>query len=258
MSAELEPLLWPLAATMAVVCAVRWRSARRRVAMNRALHELRRPLQVLALAPPVGASRSAERGSLDLALLALDDLEGVINGFERPLELCTACARSLVTESVERWRAPAAQRLRPLILEWNAGRAFVLADPSRIAQALDNLLANAVEHGGAGIRVGATVCATGLRVTVSDCGRPPSAPRPRGPRHGHGLEVVRRVVEAHRGRFELASGGGGTTAVLELPLVAAPLAAGPVKPPARNQQALANGDTLPRTPPRGPASSTVA
>ncbi len=106
MSAELEPLLWPLAATIAVVCCVRWRSARRRVAMNRALHELRRPLQALALAPPVGAARSAEHGSLDLALIALDDLEGVINGFERPLELRTACARSLVTESVERWRVP--------------------------------------------------------------------------------------------------------------------------------------------------------
>jgi len=37
-------------------------------------------------------------------------------------------------------------------------------------------------------------------------------------RHGHGLEVVRRVASAHGGNFALRRAERGSLAVLELPL----------------------------------------
>lgn len=229
MSAELSPFLW-LLATMAVVCGARMQLARRRLALNRALHELRRPLQALALMPPNGLRRGSRLspGSLELALIALDDLDRAVNGSKRAIDRRPVPARALVAAAVDRWRGPAARARRSITLEWRAGRAFVLADPARIAQALDNLLANAAEHGERDIRVEATACAAGLRIAVTDAGAGPRPSHRRGPRRGHGLEVVRRIARAHGGRFELGFAGGETVAVIELPTIGAPLAAVPI------------------------------
>jgi signal transduction histidine kinase len=218
------PVVWPLVATMAVICGARLRDARRRVAMNRALHELRRPLQALALAPPAGAPRDplGAPGSLELALLALDDLDVAVNRSRPRLDRRRVPARALAEAALERWRGRAAAAGRSLSLEWRAGRAQVLADPPRIAQALDNLLANAIEHGGLRVRLEASICAAGLRLAVRDGGEARLTSRQRGARHGHGLEVVRRIARAHGGRFELVCDGSGTVARLELPLAPTP------------------------------------
>ena len=63
--AELGVAGWPLGVTLAAaLVGDRVRKARRRAALNRALHELRRPLQALALAPaPPGRTRGASRGA---------------------------------------------------------------------------------------------------------------------------------------------------------------------------------------------------
>ncbi|HEX2372295.1 MAG TPA: hypothetical protein VHI33_06730, partial [Solirubrobacterales bacterium] len=72
---------WPLALTAAAILArERVRGGRRRGALNRALHELRRPLQALALGAGDGPrdDRSVNGdgpGKLELALSALDDLD---------------------------------------------------------------------------------------------------------------------------------------------------------------------------------------
>lgn len=220
---ELVGALWPLVATMALLAAVRVRESRRRSRLNRALHELRRPLQALALAPASGFRRGvpATPDSLDLALAALEDLDGAVNGAPAAIRPRPISGRALIAAAVERWRAPASRAGRSLKLEWRAGAAVVMADPPRVAQALDNLIANAIEHGGLRVRVEAVLCAAGMRVVVSNDG-PASEHRPPDPRHGHGLEVVREVAAAHGGRFALRSEGQATVAALELPLAPLP------------------------------------
>ncbi len=65
--ADLAPVAWPMALTLATVGVVeRVRSRRRRLRLNRALHELRRPLQALALvssARRLTRSRPARSGA---------------------------------------------------------------------------------------------------------------------------------------------------------------------------------------------------
>src|SRR5436190_21216316 len=135
--AEVAVAGWPLGLTIAAVAAGdRVREARRRASLNRALHELRRPVQSLVLAS------SADPGpgphAIRVTLAALDDLDRRING-ERPRPAPRpVSARALVEPAVERWRGIAVASRRSLTLNWRAGSAAVLADPGRIAQSLDN------------------------------------------------------------------------------------------------------------------------
>jgi signal transduction histidine kinase len=253
---ELWPAVWPLVATMAVVCGARIRDSRRRVALNRALHELRRPLQTLALAPG-GLRRGSpgELGPLDLALVALDDLDVAVNRSRPRVEPRRISARALVESALERWRGEAARTDRSLSLEWRAGRALVMADPARIAQALDNLLANALEHGGLRIRLEASICAAGVRISVCDGGAARMRSRRRSPRRGHGLEIVRAIAEAHGGHFDLGRDAHGTVASLELPLAPTPVVV-PIELAARRRPRRAPRPT--RHAPAGPAGPRAA
>ena len=138
-----------LTAALAIVAAfavARKRESRRRGALNRALHELRRPLQALVL--EAGGGRGPGPHGLRVALTALRDLDCEINGGERRAELRPVDCRALVQPAVERWVGVAAASRRALTLRWRAGSASVLADPDRVAQALDNLIDNALRHGG--------------------------------------------------------------------------------------------------------------
>lgn len=218
--------LWPFALTMATVgvsgLAVQ---RRRRERLNRALHELRRPLQALALRRHL-ASEPAADDSLDLALVALADLDQEINGGEAALARRPVSGRALVEAAVERWRGTAAAAHRSLELSWRAGRATVLADPARVAQALDNLISNAIEHGGLRVAVRASICAGGLRIEVASDPAPRQVRRfrrRRDPRRGHGLTVAAQVAASHGGRFRLGVADAGAVAVLELPLAASPI-----------------------------------
>jgi signal transduction histidine kinase len=220
---------WPLTATLALVLgAERFRAGRRRSALNRAMHELRRPLQALALtAPP---ALPAGPAPLDLAIAALEDLDREINGGPggeigwRPVS-----ARELAGAAVGRWRARASMSGGSIQLRWEAGETVVLADAARLSQALDNLILNALEHGGPEIRVEGRAGAGRLRLVVADDGVAARPPRPDSPgaviarltgrrRRGRGLEVVRETVSAHGGRFMLRRSEGSSSAVLDLPL----------------------------------------
>jgi K+-sensing histidine kinase KdpD len=222
---------WPLVCALAMVLvAERLRAGRRREALNRALHELRRPLQMLALSSrmplPAGSS-----GPLELAIAALAQLDREINGGAGEGGRLVS-SRELVGAAVGRWRARATLGEGSIALRWRAGGAPVIADPARLSQALDNLIVNALEHGGPNVIVEARTAGGRLRISVADDGcaaRPASrvgAPaevigRLTGRRrHGHGLEVVRSVAAAHRGRFALQRSERGSMAVLELPLAA--------------------------------------
>ena len=207
----------PLSVAAAVLVRCRVREARRRRALNRALHELRRPLQALVLS--AGGKAGPGSHALRVAVCALDDLDREINGDDRRIELRPVDCRSMVQPAVERWLGVAAATRRSLTLRWRAGSAAVLADPDRVAQALDNLIDNALRHGGLSVYVDADLCAAGVRITVRDMGgsaKPPPG-RPDA-RHGHGLEVVSRVAAEHGGSFRMQRSPAGATATLELPL----------------------------------------
>jgi signal transduction histidine kinase len=223
---------WPLAASMAgVVAAQGLRAGRRRSALNAALHELRRPLQTIALASggDVGSPRVVE-SSVQLAAAALERLDHEVNGgtLERPPEAVEV--RPMVESAVRRWKARASLGGGSLSLRWRAGQAVVVGDRTSLAQALDNLIVNAIEHGGPTISVDARPHRGSVRIVIADDGRA-SRPATRRDtpadvigclsgrrRRGHGLAVVRQVAATHGGRFALRRSERGSLALLELPL----------------------------------------
>jgi two-component system, OmpR family, sensor histidine kinase BaeS len=115
---------------------------------------------------------------------------------------------------------------------------FVLADPDRIAQVLDNLLSNALRYSPAGGVIRVTIEQEGemLACRVSDCGRgisaqhlpliferfyraEPARERSQGG-SGLGLAIVRSLVSAQGGRVAASSvEGQGTTISFWLPAV---------------------------------------
>jgi len=224
---------WPFGASLALAVALRGRRlGRRRSALNEALHELRRPLQALALSVPAveRVPPEALEGSVRLAATALQRLEREINGGAPVFARAPIPARSLLEAAVERWRARAAITGGSLSLRWGAGAAVVEGDRCELAQALDNLIVNAIEHGGPEVVVEARAQSGRLRVAVVDSGRGSRpASRPVGPadliarltgrrRRGHGLRIVGRTAAAHGGDFRLRRTESATAAVLELPL----------------------------------------
>jgi len=227
---------WPLVASMAAALTAQGlRAGRRRSAINEALHELRRPLQALALVSGPGVGNAAPCDSVRLAAAALERLEREVNG-ERsvPARAAIAC-EPLSRAAVERWESRASLDGASLDLRCALGGAVVAGDPTELAQALDNLIVNAIEHGGPSIAVEANRRGDRVRIAVVDSGRD-SWPEPRRStpaktiarltgrrRRGHGLNVVRRVAAGHGGRFALRRSSLGSVAVLELPLAAGEL-----------------------------------
>lgn len=223
---------WPFVLAVAAVGAAGAREARRRAALNEALHEVRRPLQVLALTAPVDGGPGGDfAGPVRMAAAALERLEREINGGAAGAAVRVSVkAGPLLEAAAGRWHARATLAGRTLELRCRCGTATVAGSPPELARALDNLLANAIEHGGSRIAVTATAGRGSLRIVVSDSGRGAQRPGDRrvrsalarriagGEPHGHGLRIVRRIAAEHRGSFALRAGAGATEAVLELPL----------------------------------------
>ncbi len=223
----------PAALTCAtVVVADRARRRRRRELLNRALHELRRPLQALVLQASASATPASGRDQLAQALEALAGIDREINGAGAAPPRAIADGRALAADAVRRWRGPASLEGRTLELAWRANGSRLICDEAAIARALDNLIANALEHGRGPIRIEGAERAGRLRLTVADgtaAGDEPEAPTDRGRiarraggRRGHGLRIVAEVAAAHGGRFAACAHAEGASAVLELPVTAAP------------------------------------
>jgi signal transduction histidine kinase len=224
--------LAPIAATVGLLS--RTRAGRRRERVNRALHELRRPLAAAALAMPAGSAPA--KGHLERAIEALEQLDAELNGdrraaFPRPVE-----PERIAAEAVARWRPLVERAGRAIELRWRAHGSRVQCDPGAVARALDNLIGNALEHGGGPISVEGVVRARRLRLFVVDgvgpgaderpgvlaiagsAGRSMSSRRRGDPRRGHGLRLVAEFAAEHGGRFAACRHGNGACAVIELPL----------------------------------------
>jgi signal transduction histidine kinase len=139
---------WPLAASLAVaVTAQSLVAGRRRTALNEALHELRRPLQALVLAEP---ERATDIGLSEQAALALERLDREINGGPAPDCRQRVEVALLAAAAVRRWQGRAGLAGCKLRLGELNTEATVRGDRGAISQALDNLVVNAIEHGGDG------------------------------------------------------------------------------------------------------------
>lgn len=224
----------PLAASLAMASGITaFREGRRRSSLNEAMHELRRPLQVLALSLPASSSaKEALESSLRMATAALDRLDREINGETAADAPASVPVRSLVEDAVERWRERIGGEGRSLSLSWSATEPELCGDPVELAQALDNLISNAVEHGGAEVALEVREGGGFLRLAVCDRGASAGSDRGDRPRlrdrlsgrsrHGHGLRIVRRVAGAHGGSFRLHRSARGSEARLDLPLSGRP------------------------------------
>jgi signal transduction histidine kinase len=233
--------------TVAAVAIAALLLARRGLAVRagevaEACHELRGPLTAAALGLELaGRQRSLEPGrlraielELGRATLALDALESARRIGRRPGRGRSAAGSSafaepvsvleLLADSVEASRPAALRRGVELRLRWSGAPAFVPGDRLRLAQATDNLIANAIEHGGGAVEVSGRAGPDGVRIEVRDRGSGLDAPvatlarrsRP-SDRHGHGLRVASAVASAHGGRLAAAPSDAGARLVLELP-----------------------------------------
>ena len=198
-----------------------------------ASHELRTPLTALRLRleslPPSGdrdaALREADRlRDLVDGLLALARADA---GAERPARVD---ASALIRERVETWQPLADEHRVGLVAELD-GPLAVRAAPGRLAQVLDNLLANAIEASPAGgkVTVSARDAQPWVELHLADEG-PGLTPEQRERAFdrfwragsgdggsGLGLAIVRRLVAADDGEVELqTAAGGGVDAVVRL------------------------------------------
>ncbi len=211
-------------------------------------HDLRQPLNVItsyvALIPKLARTGDGERlepalEQLHKAAWRLDRMIGDLADASRivagrlVIERRRSDLGALVREVVDRLRALVSRR--PLRFECGAA-VWMDVDPVRIEEALENLVRNALEHGGAETPVEvAVVCGPReATVTVSNAGPviPPDeiprlfrryhrVPSPLGGSPhglGLGLYIARGVVEAHGGRIWAESEPGRTAFRFALPL----------------------------------------
>jgi signal transduction histidine kinase len=235
--------VWPVLGGAGATVATALRDARRRTVLNEHLHEVRRPLQALALmTAPAGRGVGGDEGPIEMAAAALLRLELEINGGRATGARRTIAVRPLLDATARRWRPQATLRGGGLDVRWRGEEAAVAGHRLELAAALDNLIANALEHGGPRIELTADLIDGRICLAVVDSGsgagrlarereaaaRARAAKRRRafGPmgrlsgkaRHGHGLRLVRRTAARHGGSFALHLGEQGTSAVIELPL----------------------------------------
>lgn len=255
MSALLQCAGWVVAApAMVAAVAQGVRARRRRALVARTCHEVRGPLTALGLAV-TGMGRRGEapvrclaalEAELTRAAAAVEDLVCAGRGRRaldrpEPVEL-----GALLRAAAVAWAAGGyAVSLEPVPETW------LLADPVRLARAVANLVANAVEHGGGTVVVrvhGAGSGGLAIEVVDEGCGLPApvAALIARGDRRkapgsgarlaqvglisrdhagprGHGLAVAAETARRHGGRLVARPAARGARLALELPAPSVPV-----------------------------------
>lgn len=222
-----------LAFTLMILAGGRWRDCRRRNALNQSLHEIRRPLQALVLLSPAGRGplpaggpRVSMAEPVLQAMSAVGDLDRELNGGPAAAKRSeTIAARLMADGCVRRWQSRAALVGGRIELSWSGPDVLLRGDGVALAAALENLIVNAIEHGGPEVSVSGCVIGRRVRIEVSDNGvdgrpagrlRTPAGKRGRG-NHGHGLAVAERAVSEHGGRLDTAFDSGGSRVAIVLP-----------------------------------------
>jgi len=225
---------WAVAAAAGGVAGLAWRELRRgRELVARACHELRGPLTAAHLAlqaeargrPAPGARLAAIELELRRAGLALDDLAAARAGRRAGDRAELVDVADLLAHQAATWEAIAPVFGCELRVGATPPEALVRGDRVRLAQAVGNLLANALEHGAGRVELGARAHAGRVRIEVSDEGAGLPAPvaelarRPRAGRgrRGRGLAIAADIVARHGGRLVSAPSGRGARLAIELP-----------------------------------------
>jgi signal transduction histidine kinase len=190
------------------------------------VHEVRSP--VAALAAVAEALREIDtlddrRELVQLAIGACEAIERIVG------DAAVASVR-LEAVDVERlvrdFASASALAEAPVSVHVEEGLPVIEGDPVRLRQALDNLVSNALLHGGGrGVIVRAARTADGVSLAVADEG-PGIAPEHIGrifdrgirldetrPGSGLGLSVTRAIVQAHDGTIAVDSVSGEGTRV---------------------------------------------
>jgi signal transduction histidine kinase len=212
-------------------------------------HDLRSPLTRLRNRLEAGLKDTNADGPRAALVKSIDDVDGVLDTFNAVLRLSRVQAGATgsfkrtdvtdITDELAELYQPVCEEKRLAFNYSPRDDLFVLADRDLIAQAMSNLMDNAVKYtpeGGA-IRLEARRGSDGdveLSVTDSGPGIPPED-RERAierfvrleqsrsqPGSGLGLSLASAVAEAHSGRLVLADGGGpparpGLSVTLRLP-----------------------------------------
>jgi two-component system OmpR family sensor kinase len=212
---------------------------RERTFAANASHELRTPLTILKaeVDTALSAHRSPHdlREALESAAFEIRHLIAIAEGLlviartvegRMPVERAPTPLAGLVGERVEAFSGMA--RGRDVELAARAGDEIVELDPTRIRQAIDNLLDNAVRHctAGGSVTVTAIAAAGTVSITVQDSGpgfsdaalavafQPFNRTDNRSSGAGLGLALARAIAEAHGGRAEawnVPAGGAAVT-----------------------------------------------
>jgi DNA-binding response OmpR family regulator/anti-sigma regulatory factor (Ser/Thr protein kinase) len=206
---------------------------RRRELVARACHELRGPLTAAHLALHAGARHgegpparlAAIEGELKRATAALDDLAAARRGRraadrDEPVDIGDLLAYQAAT-----WRVVASVFGCRLELADAGTGTMVRGDRVRLAQAVGNLVANALEHGDGRVELVARAQGDRVRIEVADEGPGLPAPvrdltrRPRAGRgrRGRGLAIAADIADRHGGRLVAAPSSRGARLALELP-----------------------------------------
>jgi DNA-binding response OmpR family regulator len=236
-ASPLEPLVlvaWLLAVVaLGLAAYLRFELRRRRELVARACHELRGPLTAAHLALHAGARRGeappGRLAAIDLELkragVALDDLAAARRGRRAPDRDEPVDIGDLLAYQAATWRMVAGVFGCRLELV-DAGRgAIVRGDRLRLAQAVGNLVANALEHGTGRVQLLARAMDDRVRIEVADEGPGLPAPvadltrRPRAGRgrRGRGLAIAADIADRHGGRLVAAPSARGARVALELP-----------------------------------------
>lgn len=235
--------------TASLLIGNRLSRSRSRAALNRALHELRRPLQAMALLlpelEPVSGRGVPFRGGfpqpvgpepIRQAIDALRDLDREVNGRPRTKRKSELLAARLMADAcVRRWAAHARLNGSEIGLHWTGPDLLVRGNGSALAAALENVILNAIEHGGPSIIVSGGEVAGRVRIAVEDAGdrgvRGLHARRTESDGvgdlagHGFGLDIARETITQHGGRLDHEFGEERSVVEIFLP-VARPGAAG--------------------------------
>jgi len=207
-------------------------------AVASALHELRTPLSSVD-----GYAQLMSR-HLDSARRQISQLEHVLTDLQKPFEGRSTGGLDLQDVDLDREVREAVSRLRLTTkskadLDTPGGPVIVRADPSRIAQVLDNLLGNAVKYSPPGGPIGVRLSGSDSEVliAVTDSGDGLAAGDlervfERGYRvargstavagQGLGLAISKMIVVAHGGRLWAASDGPGRGSTFTIALMRVP------------------------------------
>jgi two-component system, OmpR family, sensor kinase len=218
--------------------------ARERALVADAGHELRTPLSILKLELELALASDISREELQtrvrsaaeevdrLAKLAQDLLVIARAELGRlPLEKRRVEVRELLGTVAERFAAPSAGTGRPVAIDGSDGLTLD-ADPTRLEQALMNMVSNALRHGDGAVILRAARRGRVVELHVLDDGRgfePSFLPRAferfsradrarSGAGAGLGLSIVQVIAEAHGGHAYAANREpGGADVWLSLP-----------------------------------------